>query len=81
MSTHLRPRPDAAGCFTSPQLAILLGRRPQTLRKWRLQGRGPCFIRRGEGPGARVLYRVRDVSCWLEDLIRSRQGALPDECQ
>jgi hypothetical protein len=43
----------------------MLGRRPQTLRRWRLEGRGPRYIRIGNGPAARVLYRWADVETWM----------------
>ncbi|MSQ03440.1 MAG: DNA-binding protein [Myxococcales bacterium] len=38
--------------------------RGQTLRKWRLTGRGPPYIRLG-GPMGRVLYRRADLDAWL----------------
>jgi predicted DNA-binding transcriptional regulator AlpA len=51
--------------ITTRQLAHLLGYRAQTLRKWRVEGRGPRYVRLGDGPGARVVYRVADVEQWL----------------
>ena len=46
-------------------VAALLGLKPQTLRKWRLQGRGPRYVRLG-GPTGRVVYRRCDVDAWLD---------------
>ena len=50
--------------LSSPEVARKLGLQPQTLRKWRLQGLGPQYIRLGSHPRGRVLYRVADVERW-----------------
>ena len=50
----------------SPEAAALLGLKPQTLRKWRLIGTGPVYIRLG-GPAGRVAYRRVDIDAWLEE--------------
>jgi len=46
--------------------AKFLGVKNQTLRKWRLDGKGPRYIRLGDDKWARVVYRPEDVSSWLE---------------
>jgi len=48
------------------QAAQILGRRPQTLRVWRLRGGGPKYLRLGNGINARVAYRPSDLDAWLE---------------
>jgi len=35
---------------------------PRTLEKWRVQGRGPAYLKLG----ARVVYARRDIEQWLE---------------
>jgi len=51
--------------LSSPAAAAFLGMRPQTLRKWRVKGTGPRYLRLGSGPQARVAYRVVDLEAWL----------------
>ena len=43
--------------------ADLLGLKPQTLRKWRVTGGGPPYVRLG----GRVAYRRADVDAWIAD--------------
>lgn len=47
--------------ISQPQAAALIGTTPQTLRDWRVTGRGP----RWREIGGRYLYRVADVRSWL----------------
>jgi hypothetical protein len=42
----------------SEQLCVTEG----TLAKWRLDGRGPCFVR----VGRRIAYDPADVAAWLD---------------
>lgn len=35
-----------------------------TLRKWRVQGTGPSYVKFGEGRAADVRYRIEDVEAW-----------------
>jgi predicted DNA-binding transcriptional regulator AlpA len=51
--------------LTGPEAAKLLGLKTQSLRKWRLLGRGPRYSRTGDSPRARVLYRRSDLEDWL----------------
>ena len=51
--------------LTTIQAAKILGRRPQTLRVWRLRGGGPRYLRLGNGVHARVAYRPSDLDAWL----------------
>jgi len=52
--------------LTTNQLAERLQVRPQTLRVWRLAGKGPRYVRLGSRRG-RVLYPIAEVDTWLED--------------
>jgi hypothetical protein len=49
-------------------VAAMLDWKVQTLAIWRMQGRGPQFVKLGPGPGARVGYRMEDVQRWLDEL-------------
>ena len=40
----------------------------KTLSKWRLEGRGPRFRRRGHPTRGRVVYLREDVLAWLQSL-------------
>ncbi len=57
--------PDAPSpLLSSPETARYLGIKPQTLRKWRLTGHGPPYIRLGDSPRSRVAYRLADLEAW-----------------
>ena len=45
-------------------LAELCGFGVETVRRWRLQGRGPRFVK----IGSMVRYRTSDIETWLESL-------------
>jgi len=51
--------------FTSAQTAQLIGVKPQTIRLWRLHGKGPTYVRLGDSPKARVGYFESDILEWL----------------
>lgn len=44
-------------------VAKLLGLCPKTLNLWRLQRRGPAFIRCGRS----IRYSMRDVRAWIDE--------------
>ena len=48
--------------FTDVDVARYCGVAPVTLRRWRLEGRGPRFVRLGRS----VKYRLEDVEAWLK---------------
>lgn len=39
---------------------------PESLSNWRREGKGPKFVRLGNGKSPRVMYRVKDVVAWEE---------------
>jgi len=43
----------------------ILGIRPQTLRRWRMRGCGPRYIRTG-GRWGRAFYRMQDLVEWAQ---------------
>jgi predicted DNA-binding transcriptional regulator AlpA len=47
--------------LTTPEVAGRLGVAEITLRKWRISGSGPRFIR----CGANVRYRTADIESWV----------------
>lgn len=52
--------------YTTQALAAFLHLQPQTIRKWRMTGLGPRYIRLGPTLRGRVLYRAEEVSKWLQ---------------
>ena len=58
---HDTPSPLLSG----PETARYLGIKPQTLRKWRLTGHGPPYVRIGDSPRSRVAYRLSDIEAWV----------------
>ncbi len=51
---------------STTELAGILNVKVQTIRKWRLYGKGPGYIRFGNKYG-RVLYRSQDIEEWLKN--------------
>ena len=48
------------------EAAAMLGVSSRTLANWRTQGIGPAFVRVG-AVHSRTLYRVDDLSAWLDN--------------
>ena len=48
------------------QASAVIGVDRRTLANWRSLGRGPRYVKLGEGASAPVLYRVADLEAWLE---------------
>jgi len=61
---------DSTQLYTSTQTAQLIGVKPQTLRVWRLHGKGPRYIRLGDSSKARVGYFESDILDWLVNGIQ-----------
>ena len=47
--------------FNTKQAASYLGYKSDTLRKWRQQGKGPVFLKRGRD----VRYRLSDLNAFI----------------
>lgn len=58
---------DSSTLLSTSQLAAELGIAPQTVRNWRVAGRGP----RGVRIGGSVRYRRADVDAWLTEQAES----------
>jgi excisionase family DNA binding protein len=57
------PKAEIEELLTSREVAALLKVEPDTLRKWRQQGRGPRVVSDGQ---RYVRYRPSDVRAYLE---------------
>ena len=53
---------------SSTEAAQMLGISPRTLANWRVQGRGPAYVRLGKSRSP-ILYRVSDIDAWLESRL------------
>jgi predicted DNA-binding transcriptional regulator AlpA len=54
--------------LNTPQTADFLGLKPGTLEVWRVQGKGPAFVKLGHA----VRYRIDDLENWIDK--RTRQN-------
>lgn len=45
----------------------MLGIKPDTLKLWRFQGKGPPYIKKGAAPQSGVGYDSDDVRAWMAD--------------
>lgn len=61
--------------LTNVETAELLGLKPNTLERWRLQGRGPTFRKLGRA----VRYVEADVLAWLDAQSRRSTSQEPNE--
>ncbi|MBI1384726.1 MAG: helix-turn-helix domain-containing protein [Rhizobiales bacterium] len=57
--------------LTTKEAAALLRYSPRSLEQLRITGGGPPFCKLGDGPRARVLYRLSDLRAWMETRLRS----------
>lgn len=55
------------------ETARLLGVHPATLATWRVEGRGPRFVKVGE---RRVRYRREEIERWIEANTRQSTGEI-----
>lgn len=56
-------------------LARRWGMSTQTLQNWRVQGKGPQYIKMGEGKSSPVMYRIKDVLEWEEKHLKGGDNA------
>lgn len=61
LSLPLGTRRNVEALLTTPEVAGRLGVAEITLRKWRIHGTGPRFIR----CGANIRYRASDLESWV----------------
>jgi phage terminase Nu1 subunit (DNA packaging protein) len=67
---------DARDVVSRKEAAALLGVSSRTLESWAQTGLGPKYARLGEGPAARVRYRIAALTEWLAE--RERQSTTED---
>ena len=61
------------------EAAQVMRSRPQTLARWRSEGKGPAFVKYGRG---RVFYRRADIEEWWARQVRtSTSDATPAQAQ
>lgn len=58
-------RMSNAALLTTSAAAKLLGIKPQTMRAWRLTGRGPAYVRLGTGKFARAAYSEAELARFI----------------
>lgn len=56
---------DLNDLLTTKETSSVLGVKPNTLEIWRHKGKGPPFIRLGDGPCAPVRYLRSTLNSWL----------------
>lgn len=59
--------------LTTDELAKRWGLSANRLRQWRVESRGPSFIKLGQGPKAPVRYRLEDIEEFEKDNYFSAQ--------
>lgn len=50
--------------FTTAELAKRWGMSPHTLKKWRVQKRGPTFVKFGSARTSKIVYRLKDIQAY-----------------
>lgn len=65
--------PEKQIAVTNGAAARMLGISPRTLSNWRVQGRGPKYIKVGPHRSP-VLYRVCDIEAWLDSHLVEGDG-------
>lgn len=66
MSSH-KPTPQLSRPLMSTiEAAEILNLLPQTLRLWRMQGRGPSYVRFGPRT---IRYRREDIEAWVHQQV------------
>ena len=61
--------------FDTAGAAAALGLSPATLRKYRVRGGGPAFVRLG----SRVVYRRADLEAWVDSHARHSSTSDPGQ--
>lgn len=67
------PEPSENRLVTTAEAAELLGVSVSTVSNWRVERRGPSYVKSGPGPRARVRYRVSDVLAYMRTVPTSDQ--------
>lgn len=59
--------------LTPSELAERLKIHPGTLRRWRMDGEGPRWIKLGNAQSSAVRYELKDVEAW-EKACQQKEG-------
>lgn len=59
--------------LTTEQLADRWGLSANRLKQWRTEGKGPGFVKLGDGPKAPVRYKLEDIEEFEKDRYYSAQ--------
>jgi len=68
---HHKTHNKSLHLLSTAKAARFLGCQPQTLRKWRLTGGGPKYVRLGESTAAPAAYRLSDLEAWISRRVFS----------
>lgn len=60
--------------LTTEELADMLRKSPRTIEDWRLDGKGPDYIKLGLGQTARIIYPMKNVETWLATLHKQQKN-------
>jgi hypothetical protein len=75
---------DLDDLLSNKEAARLLGIRPNTLEIWRVQGKGPAFLKLGDQPQSTVRYLRSTVIAWASQRAFRNTSAYkvnyPTEC-
>ena len=66
---------DIDDLLTTKEAAAFCRLSPITLEMWRPKGKGPPFVKLGDGPGAAVRYRHSQLIAWVDARSSARAGA------
>jgi len=58
---------DLSELLTTRQAAVILGVQDDTLTQWRWLGKGPKYLRLGDGKRAAIRYLPSDLKKWLAE--------------
>lgn len=64
--------------LTEKEASRILGFSIRTLQKWRIQGRGPIFVR--VSPRA-IRYRLDDLESWIIESLRTSTSDATEEAR
>jgi hypothetical protein len=53
--------------ISSSEAAKRLGIRPATLRRWRMSGKGPRYVKTAPGRAGRALYDLAELDRWCSE--------------
>jgi predicted DNA-binding transcriptional regulator AlpA len=61
---------DGSRLLRTAEVAELFDLAPTTLEHWRLEGKGPRYIKLGDRDRGAVRYRAEDVAAYLDERVK-----------